>query len=112
VSLSGRHPLLRGVLAGAVAGLITSVFHLLLTERVLDKAIALEGAGDGPVSRETKKYLGGPAGQILFGISMGLLFAVAFDQGQLAQLVRAAAGDSTVHEVFHDARHMLGFPCH
>jgi hypothetical protein len=41
-----------------------------------------------------------------------LLFAVAFDQGQLAQLVKAAAGDSTVHEVFHDARHMLGFPCH
>ena len=42
----------------------------------------------------------------------GLLFTVAFDQGQLAQLVQAAAGDSTVHEVFHDARHMLGFPCH
>jgi hypothetical protein len=42
----------------------------------------------------------------------GLLFAVAFDQGQLAQAVQAAAGDSTVHEVFHDARHMLGFPCH
>ena len=42
----------------------------------------------------------------------GLLFAVAFDQGQLAQVVQAAAGDSTVHEVFHDARHMLGFPCH
>ncbi len=39
----------------------------------------------------------------------GLLFAVAFDQGQLAT---AAAGDSTVHEFFHDARHMLGFPCH
>ncbi len=42
----------------------------------------------------------------------GLLFAVAFDQGQLAQLATAAAGDSTVHEFFHDARHMLGFPCH
>ncbi len=41
-----------------------------------------------------------------------LLFAVAFDQGQLAQLASAAAGDSTVHEFFHDARHMLGFPCH
>lgn len=41
-----------------------------------------------------------------------LLFAVAFDQGQLASLVKAAAGDSTVHELFHDARHMLGFPCH
>ncbi len=44
--------------------------------------------------------------------AVALLFAVAFDQGQLAQLVRAAAGDSTVHEFFHDARHMLGFPCH
>ncbi len=41
-----------------------------------------------------------------------LLFAVAFDQGQLASLVKAAAGDSTVHEFFHDARHMLGVPCH
>ncbi len=44
--------------------------------------------------------------------AVALLFGVAFDQGQLAQLVQAAAGDSTVHEVFHDARHMLGFPCH
>lgn len=45
-------------------------------------------------------------------IAAALLFAVAFDQGQLAQLVKAAAGDSTVHEFFHDTRHMLGFPCH
>jgi hypothetical protein len=45
-------------------------------------------------------------------LAFGLLFAVAFDQGQLAALAQAAAGDSTVHEVFHDARHMLGFPCH
>jgi Probable cobalt transporter subunit (CbtB) len=41
-----------------------------------------------------------------------LLFAVAFDQGQVAALAQAAFGDSTVHELFHDARHMLGFPCH
>ncbi len=45
-------------------------------------------------------------------VAAALLFAVAFDQGQLAQLASAAAGDSTVHEFFHDARHMLGFPCH
>ena len=45
-------------------------------------------------------------------MAIALLFAVAFDQGQLAQLVKAAAGDSTVHEFFHDTRHMLGFPCH
>ncbi len=41
-----------------------------------------------------------------------LLFAVAFDQGQLAQLAQAGAGDTMVHEAFHDARHILGFPCH
>ena len=45
-------------------------------------------------------------------MAAALLFAVAFDQGQLAQVVKAAAGDSTVHEFFHDTRHMLGFPCH
>ena len=45
-------------------------------------------------------------------LAVALLFAVAFDQGQLGQLVKAAAGDSTVHEFFHDSRHMLGFPCH
>ena len=45
-------------------------------------------------------------------MAAALLFAVAFDQGQLAQVVKAAAGDSTVHEFFHDSRHMLCFPCH
>ncbi len=45
-------------------------------------------------------------------MAIALLFAVAFDQGQLAQVVKAAAGDSTAHEFFHDSRHMLGFPCH
>lgn len=44
--------------------------------------------------------------------STSMLFAVAFDQGQVAALAQAAFGDSTVHELFHDARHMLGFPCH
>ena len=73
-----RSVILRGALAGAVAGLLTSLFHLLVTEPVLDRAIALEGAGDGAVSRETQKYLGGPAGQVLFGVSVGLLFALAY----------------------------------
>ena len=72
-----RKVLLRGALAGAVAGLLTSLFHLVVTEPVLDRAIALEGAGDGQVSREAQKYLGGPAGQVLFGISVGLLFGLA-----------------------------------
>lgn len=71
-----RNVLLRGVTAGAAAGLLTSLFHLLLTEPVLERAVALEGAGAGPVSREAQKYLGGPAGQVLFGISIGVLFAL------------------------------------
>ena len=70
--------LLPEALAGAFAGLLTSLFHLLLTEPVLARAIALEGGGHGPISRETQKYLGGPAGQILFGISVGLLFGLAY----------------------------------
>jgi hypothetical protein len=55
-----------------------------------------------------------PSMRLLLAVlaAVAMLFAVAFDQGQLAQLVQAAAGDSTVHELFHDARHMLGFPCH
>ena len=59
---------------------------------------------------QTAAPTAGLAGAVL--VAIGLLFAVAFDQGQLAAAINAAAGDSTVHEVFHDARHMLGFPCH
>lgn len=38
------------------------------------------------------------------------LFAVAFDQSYL--LTGAAHADNVVHEFFHDARHLLGVPCH
>lgn len=72
-----RNVLLRGAAAGALAGLATSLFHLVATEPVLERAIALEAAGPGTVSREAQKYLGGPAGQVLFGVSLGLLFALA-----------------------------------
>lgn len=34
------------------------------------------------------------------------LFLVAFEQGTLT------AGAPVLHEAFHDARHLLGFPCH
>ncbi|MFN2555810.1 MAG: CbtB-domain containing protein [Nitriliruptorales bacterium] len=33
-------------------------------------------------------------------------YAVLFDQGRLT------AGQGLFHEVFHDARHLLGIPCH
>jgi hypothetical protein len=43
-----------------------------------------------------------------------VLGAVAFDQGALASLATAAMSDSggVLHELFHDARHLLGVPCH
>lgn len=45
-------------------------------------------------------------------VALLFLFAVAFDQGQLAQVARAGSGSTVLHETFHDARHILGFPCH
>ena len=43
-----------------------------------------------------------------------IVFAVGFDQGQLLRplLGRAAATSNYLHELFHDGRHLLGFPCH
>ena len=43
-------------------------------------------------------------------VAMLALFAVAFDQSYL--LTGTAHADNVVHEFFHDARHLLGVPCH
>lgn len=45
-------------------------------------------------------------------VAAAALFAVAFDQGQITGLVASGVDELLVHELFHDARHMLGFPCH
>jgi hypothetical protein len=41
-------------------------------------------------------------------------YAVAFDQGALASTMTTAMAESggVLHELFHDARHLLGVPCH
>ncbi|MDQ3610227.1 MAG: CbtA family protein [Actinomycetota bacterium] len=71
--------LVRGALAGAAAGLVTSLVAYLLVTPVLDRAIALEGVdGDGLVARETQKLIGMPAGFLFVGIALGMLFALAF----------------------------------
>ena len=49
---------------------------------------------------------------LTLGTAPAAAVAVAFDQGQLAALAQAGSGDTVVHEAFHDARHILGFPCH
>lgn len=73
-----RSPIARGALAGAAAGLVTAVPALFLLEPVLDEAIALEGGGEGPVSRATQTYVGMPAGFVLTGVALGLLFGLAY----------------------------------
>lgn len=43
----------------------------------------------------------------LWMLALGaVLFLVTFEQGTLTQ------GQPLLHELFHDARHLLGFPCH
>lgn len=47
-------------------------------------------------------------------LAAAVLSAVATDQGALASLATDAHADSggVLHELFHDARHLLGVPCH
>jgi hypothetical protein len=68
----------RGATAGGVAGLVSSAWSLVLVEPVLQRAIDLEGAADGPVSRPVQRLVGLPAGTVLVGVALGLLFALAY----------------------------------
>ncbi|HEX6492474.1 MAG TPA: CbtB-domain containing protein [Candidatus Dormibacteraeota bacterium] len=42
------------------------------------------------------------------------VYAVGYDQGALLQPLLGAASRSMnyMHELMHDGRHLLGFPCH
>lgn len=75
-----RNVLARGAVTGAMAGLATSVAAYVWLEPLLSRFIALEAApgGAGPVSRETQMVLGMPAGYVLVGLALGLLFAAVF----------------------------------
>lgn len=46
------------------------------------------------------------AGALL--LAVGLYFVVGVDQGA----VSVFGQNSNIHEFVHDARHLLGFPCH
>jgi len=43
-----------------------------------------------------------------------VFMAVLFDQGALASVATDSLAESGgfLHELFHDARHLLGVPCH
>lgn len=65
------------------------------------------------LARVSGRALAAPvAGALL--LAVGLVYAVAFDQGALAAPVTSAMSESggVLHELFHDARHLLGVPCH
>jgi predicted cobalt transporter CbtA len=74
------------VLAGLIAGVAASIFHLVLAEPIIERAIALEeqkGRASGApreepaVSRATQK-LGLAVGLLLYGAVWGLFFGVAY----------------------------------
>jgi cobalt transporter subunit CbtB len=48
---------------------------------------------------------------VLFAFTM---FAIGYDQGQILSIVFGddAYNVNYLHELFHDTRHSLGFPCH
>lgn len=66
-------------------------------------ALPTPGAGAGPL---TGREFGMVALALLAIAALTLLYAVLFDQGSLTM------GQNLFHEVFHDARHLLGIPCH
>lgn len=92
-----RKLVLRGILVGAVAGLIAFVFARIFAEPQINKAIAYESgrdaaqslldkaagipaeAGDPDLfSRSVQANVGIGVGMIFFGMAMGALFAVAY----------------------------------
>lgn len=73
------------LVAGLVAGLTAAVFHLLVTEPVIDRAIAIEEqraeAGtdhDEPVVSRAGQKIGLVIGMLLYGLTWALLLAVVF----------------------------------
>ncbi|MGQ0630049.1 MAG: CbtA family protein [Sporichthyaceae bacterium] len=89
--------ILRGLFAGAVGGLLAFVFARIFAEPLIERAIAyedgraaaqaaldaaagfaLEADGEPLVSRGMQANAGLGVGMMIFGVAMGILFAVAY----------------------------------
>ncbi len=48
------------------------------------------------------------------GALLAVVYAVGYDQGMLLEPVlgKLSSTNNYLHELFHDPRHLLGFPCH
>jgi hypothetical protein len=53
-------------------------------------------------------------GWIVVAVLLAVVYAVGYDQGMLLQplLGKLSTVNNYLHELFHDGRHLLGFPCH
>ena len=53
-------------------------------------------------------------GWLVVGALLAVVYAVGYDQGTLLEPVlgKLSSTNNYLHELFHDARHLLGFPCH
>jgi hypothetical protein len=80
-------PLVRGMLVGILAGLLSSGFAWLVGEPQIDHAIAFEEhmrqlTGDTPepelVSRAVQSTIGLLTGLVVYGCAFGGIFALAF----------------------------------
>ncbi len=70
----------------------------------MSEVLVERGAVAGPVvsPRELLPYA------ILAGVLLGLLvYFVGVEEGAASMI-----GGSSVHDLVHDGRHLLGFPCH
>ncbi|MGH2667955.1 MAG: CbtB domain-containing protein [bacterium] len=77
----------------------------------------MEGAEGSSAGREgVSAGRGGvsAAAWLLLALLAALVFSVGYDQGLLLRplLGKAGAAANHLHELFHDGRHLLGFPCH
>lgn len=48
-------------------------------------------------------------GFLLLAIAVGVLWLVTFEDGAISEAIGRAG---TLHELFHDGRHLIGVPCH
>jgi predicted cobalt transporter CbtA len=73
-----RNLLICGLIAGVCAGALAAGFATVTGEPAIDRAIAYEGAHASPVSRDVQKSAGLLTATVVYGLSLGGLFALAF----------------------------------
>ena len=73
-----------GALAGGIAGLALALFLEIVGERTIERAVAFEAASAPPAQHHHEMFsrvtqqVGGGIGAVLYGVCMGLIFAVVF----------------------------------